>query len=64
MLLQIHDELLFEAPCNGDDIKALKGVVERCCGFEVARDLKLKVDLALHMQVGKSWGSAMGDLSS
>ncbi len=50
MLLQIHDELLFEAP--DDQIDALgKDVKHR-----MENILKLKVPLEVHISIGKNWG--------
>ncbi|GMH87764.1 hypothetical protein TrVE_jg2826 [Triparma verrucosa] len=61
MLLQIHDELLFETPCSAESVKLLSSVITRCCGVDVKSELKLSVDLVLHMKVGRTWGVAMRD---
>lgn len=61
MLLQIHDELLFEVSNNKVDIQRLKGEVNRCCAEECELDLKLKVPLKVNCSVGTSWGDGMKD---
>ncbi len=49
MLLQIHDELVFEAP--KEEILALATLVRQCMTGALALDVPLKVDLA----VGPNW---------
>ena len=58
---KIHDELLFETPCSAESVKLLSSVITRCCGVDVKSELKLSVDLVLHMKVGRTWGVAMRD---
>ncbi len=43
LLLQIHDELIFEVVANEDDVIKLKTIVTRCCTEECVEELKLKV---------------------
>ena len=50
MLLQVHDELIFEAP--PDEIEALKGLVLE----EMPRALELSVPLKVTVKTGASWG--------
>ena len=57
LLLQIHDELLFEVSNKDSDIEQLKDAVHSCCADECRNDLKLKVPLKLSCSVGKTWGS-------
>jgi len=57
MLLQIHDELLFELEANQADVDRLKATVARSCTNECADELRLKVPLKLKCSVGTSWGN-------
>ncbi len=50
MLLQVHDELIFEAPA--DEVEALKGLVLD----EMPRALELAVPLKVMVKTGASWG--------
>ncbi len=50
MLLQIHDELLFESPDDHVHLLA-KSVKER-----MENVMKLKVPLEVHISIGKNWG--------
>ena len=50
MLLQVHDELIFEAPA--DEIETLKGLVLE----EMPRALELAVPLKVMVKTGASWG--------
>ncbi len=50
MLLQIHDELLFESP--DDHIEALAKDVKH----RMENIMKLKVPLEVHISIGKNWG--------
>jgi len=50
MLLQIHDELLFESP--DDHIHALAKDVKH----RMENVMKLKVPLEVHISIGKNWG--------
>eukprot|EP00590_Aulacoseira_subarctica_P003908 CAMPEP_0172422942 /NCGR_PEP_ID=MMETSP1064-20121228/9045_1 /TAXON_ID=202472 /ORGANISM="Aulacoseira subarctica , Strain CCAP 1002/5" /LENGTH=62 /DNA_ID=CAMNT_0013164043 /DNA_START=16 /DNA_END=200 /DNA_ORIENTATION=- len=43
LILQIHDELVFEVAANEADISKLRDSVTRCCTQECQRDLKIKV---------------------
>jgi len=62
LILQIHDELLFEVMANSGDVNRLKAAVLRCCAGECERDLKLKVPLKMTCSVGKSWGVSMQEM--
>ena len=59
LVLQIHDELLFEVTATDEDVQHLKDTIMRCCARECENDLKLKVPLKLDCAVGKSWGESM-----
>ena len=50
MVLQVHDELIFEAPA--DEVEALKGLVLD----EMPRALELAVPLKVMVKTGASWG--------
>ncbi|MCB9616619.1 MAG: DNA polymerase I [Sandaracinus sp.] len=52
MLLQIHDELLFE--CPPDEVERVEGIVRRCMENALALDVPLVVDVG-H---GASWADA------
>jgi DNA polymerase I-like protein with 3'-5' exonuclease and polymerase domains len=56
LIMQIHDELLFECPANMKDITKLKELVIKCCSEECRTELQLSVPLALNMEYGLSWG--------
>ncbi len=43
MLLQIHDELVFELIANEAEVEHLKATVIRCCTEECVEELQLKV---------------------
>ncbi len=49
MLLQVHDELVFEAP--KDEVEAAKKMIV----YEMENAMKLKVPLRVDVGVGKSW---------
>ncbi|MFS8564409.1 MAG: DNA polymerase [Rhabdochlamydiaceae bacterium] len=51
MLLQIHDELLFESP--DDEVKKLSTNVKH----SMETVIQLKVPLKVHISIGKNWGS-------
>jgi len=56
MLLQVHDELVFEAP---EDKAAAAGDVIRAVMMGAAEPaLKLSVPLEVEIGTGKSWGDA------
>lgn len=57
LLLQIHDELLFEIPANQSDVDKLKSVVTRACTEECQEELRLSVPLKLKCSVGLTWGN-------
>jgi len=42
MLLQIHDELVFEIMANKANVDRLTATVNRCCAEECAEELHLK----------------------
>ena len=50
MLLQVHDELIFEAPA--EEVEALKGLVLE----EMPRALDMDVPLRVSVKTGASWG--------
>ena len=50
MLLQIHDELLFESP--DEEIKKLSHRVKHA----MENVIQLKVPLQVHISIGKNWG--------
>ena len=43
LLLQIHDELVFELMANEADVEKLKTTVKRCCTEDCVEELQLKV---------------------
>ncbi|HEX3871792.1 MAG TPA: DNA polymerase I, partial [Pirellulales bacterium] len=54
MLLQIHDELMFEVPL--DEVDALaRLVVEEMAGDEMASGMSLKVPLKVDVKTGRNW---------
>lgn len=50
MILQIHDELIFEVPDN--EIELFKSLIKK----KMEHVVKLKVPLTVDLQVGKNWG--------
>ncbi|WP_425229095.1 DNA polymerase I [Sphingomonas sp.] len=56
MLLQVHDELVFELPAG--DVDAAKPVIERVMADAAAPAVELTVPLGIEIGVGDSWGSA------
>lgn len=56
MLLQVHDELVFELPEG--DVEAAKPVIERVMATAAEPAVKLTVPLGVEIGVGKSWGAA------
>jgi DNA polymerase-1 len=52
MLLQIHDELLFE--CPPDELEPLEGIVREC----MERPVELRVPLVVDIGHGPSWAAA------
>ena len=57
ILVQIHDELLFEVVANESDINRLRDAVMRCCAEECVREFRMSVPLKLKCSYGASWGS-------
>lgn len=57
ILLQIHDELLFEVYDHPDEINRLKETINRCCTTECRKDLSLNVPLTLTCKIGSDWGN-------
>jgi DNA polymerase-1 len=53
MLLQIHDELVFEAP--PDEIPGLAALVRREMTVPVQRALALQVPLVVDLAAGTNW---------
>jgi DNA polymerase-1 len=56
MLLQVHDELVFELPEG--DVEAAKPVIERVMATAAEPAIKLTVPLGVEIGVGPSWGAA------
>ncbi len=50
MILQIHDELIFEVP--DEEITAFEGLVKE----KMENVLKLNIPIEVHLAVGKNWG--------
>ncbi|QKS01967.1 DNA polymerase I [Sphingomonas sp. CL5.1] len=56
MLLQVHDELVFELPAS--EVDAARPVIERVMASAAEPVVKLDVPLAVEIGVGESWGAA------
>jgi DNA polymerase I len=56
MLMQVHDELVFELPQG--DVEAAKVVIERVMATAAEPVVKLTVPLGVEIGVGPSWGAA------
>ena len=56
MLLQVHDELVFELPAG--DVEAAKPVIEHVMATAAEPAVKLDVPLAVEIGTGASWGAA------
>ncbi|MDE2560710.1 MAG: DNA polymerase I [Sphingomonadales bacterium] len=56
MLLQVHDELVFELP--EADVDAAKPVIERVMAEAALPSVKLTVPLGIETGTGRSWGEA------
>jgi DNA polymerase-1 len=56
MLLQVHDELVFELPET--DVAAAKPVIERVMAEAAEPLVRLDVPLGVEMGTGKNWGDA------
>ncbi|WP_034157773.1 DNA polymerase I [Sphingomonas sp. ERG5] len=56
MLLQVHDELVFELPEG--DVEAAKPVIERVMATAAEPAVVLSVPLGIEIGTGKSWGAA------
>ena len=56
MLLQVHDELVFELPQA--DVAAAKPVIEHVMASAAAPAVTLSVPLGVEIGTGKSWGAA------
>lgn len=56
MLLQVHDELVFELPEG--DVEAAKPVIERVMAEAAAPAVTLSVPLGIEIGTGASWGAA------
>jgi DNA polymerase-1 len=56
MLLQVHDELVFELPEG--DVEAARPVIERVMATAAEPAIKLTVPLGVEIGTGKSWGAA------
>ena len=53
MILQIHDELLFDVPKN--EIETLSNLVK----YEMENAIKLKIPLKVDCDYGKNWFEAL-----
>ena len=56
MLLQVHDELVFELPAG--DVDAARPVIERVMATAAEPAHPLSVPLGIEIGVGASWGAA------
>ncbi|WP_454885931.1 DNA polymerase I [Sphingomonas oryzagri] len=56
MLLQVHDELVFELPTS--DVEAAKPVIERVMAHAAEPIVHLSVPLGIEIGTGPSWGAA------
>jgi DNA polymerase-1 len=56
MLMQVHDELVFELPES--DVERAKPVIERVMATAAEPAIKLTVPLGVEIGVGPSWGAA------
>jgi DNA polymerase-1 len=56
MLLQVHDELVFELPEG--DVAAAAPVIERVMAEAALPAVALDVPLGIDIGTGKSWGAA------
>ncbi len=56
MLLQVHDELVFELPEG--DVEAARPIIERVMATAAEPAIKLTVPLGVEIGVGPSWGAA------
>ena len=56
MLLQVHDELVFELPEG--DVEAAKPVIERVMANAATPAVTLDVPLGIEIGTGLSWGAA------
>ncbi|UZK65544.1 DNA polymerase I [Sphingomonas sp. M1-B02] len=56
MLMQVHDELVFELPEG--DVEAARGVIEHVMANAAEPAIKLSVPLGVEIGTGKSWGAA------
>ncbi|MBN8849562.1 MULTISPECIES: DNA polymerase I [unclassified Sphingomonas] len=56
MLLQVHDELVFELPAS--EVDAARPVIERVMATAAEPVVRLDVPLAVEIGVGESWGAA------
>jgi DNA polymerase I len=56
MLLQVHDELVFELPEG--DVEAARPVIQRVMATAAEPAVKLTVPLGVEIGVGPSWGAA------
>jgi DNA polymerase-1 len=56
MLLQVHDELVFEVPDG--EVEAAKPVIEQVMATAAEPAIKLTVPLGIEIGTGPSWGAA------
>jgi len=57
MILQVHDELIFEVAAQARVIAQLVADMRQCMEVHVVASLRLKVPLAVTTMVGPSWGN-------
>ncbi|CAM9230242.1 unnamed protein product [Choristocarpus tenellus] len=57
LLMQIHDELVFECPACEEDLERLKNLLHACMEQKVPTSLGIRCPLAVNMLVGMSWGT-------
>mmetsp|Transcript_19943 Transcript_19943/g.23664 ORF Transcript_19943/g.23664 Transcript_19943/m.23664 type:complete len:87 (+) Transcript_19943:36-296(+) len=57
MVLQVHDELIFDVSANQQCITSMIGIIRQCMEIDVVSDLEFQVPLAVKICVGPTWGS-------
>mmetsp|Transcript_552 Transcript_552/g.1771 ORF Transcript_552/g.1771 Transcript_552/m.1771 type:complete len:89 (+) Transcript_552:214-480(+) len=57
MILQVHDELIFDVPATLEAVQTLKSLVRSCMVAHVSQQLQLNVPLDVKMCVGTTWGT-------
>jgi DNA polymerase I len=56
MLLQVHDELVFELPEG--DVERAKPIIEKVMAEAALPAVKLDIPLGIEIGLGTSWGAA------